>query len=142
MSEYKYTAICHTTCYWLNTLWQIGEVYQGDTPPNKHFSESGVKDPALPPPNPGSDGRSTKELREILENYGAKVPSQWSRKKVWSKLQELENAAVRDSQTAEDEPAYPCPCGFMAKTSTGASAHSRQCSRCKEIMRENDGDSS
>ena len=92
MSEFKYRGICHTTCYWLDTLWEIGEVYEGNIPPNKHFSEDGKKDAALPPPNAGSDRRSNLELREAIEDFGVNVPKSWTRKKLWARLKELEEA--------------------------------------------------
>ena len=66
MGDYKFSATCHTKCYWLNNLWQPGEVYEGNHEPNKHFNQSG-KAPELPPPDAGSDPRSNVQLRKDLK---------------------------------------------------------------------------
>ena len=140
MPEYKYTAICHTTCYWLDTRWEIGETYTGNIPPNKHFSESGIKDPSAPPPDAGSDRRSNKELRYTLkEDYGFTAPKKWTRKELWAKLMDMEDTYVRDKLTSDEMPQYIAACGFEAKTNAGIGAHERHCDVCKEIK---DGDSS
>jgi len=144
MSEEKiYTAICHTTCYWLHTLWVIGDVYEGTFPPNKHFSIDGTKDPETPPDDAGSDPRSNRELRDLLEDFGKKVPRQWSRKKLWAELKEFEEIAEKDALIAEAKKVH-CACGFMAKNSAGSYAHERSCEKCQEIIKArevDDGDS-
>ena len=48
----------------------------------------------------GDDPRGTKELRSALRKFmNSPVPQTWSRKKVWSKLRERENAVARDAVT-------------------------------------------
>ena len=95
-----YKAICHTKCYWLETLWQIGEVYEGVYEPGKHFSADGKLDNPLPPPDAGADKRSNKEIREILKSKdNSTKPKSWSRKKLWAALNEFETAEGKDELT-------------------------------------------
>jgi hypothetical protein len=99
MKEYKYRAVCHTKCYWLNNLWSPGEVYEGDIEPGKHFSADG-KNPGAPPPSAADDPRSNVELRKILkEKYNATKPQNWSRKQLWQALRTLETAEAQDELT-------------------------------------------
>ena len=97
--DYRYKAICHTKCFWLDTLWEVGETYEGDIEPGKHFSESGKPDADLPPMDAGKDPRSTNELKEILYKAGFDVPEEWTRKQVWKKLTDAENAISKDELT-------------------------------------------
>ena len=133
MSDFAYKGICHTKCYWLNTLWDIGETYEGDLPLIKHFSDDGTKDAALPPPKAGSDPRSNAVLREEIEMMGVSVPKNWSRKKVWARLKELQEAEARDAITAKAS-LVGAACGFEAKNLAGAKIHERQCEKCQEIL--------
>ena len=126
-----YNAICHTDCYWLETLWKIGNIYEGVIKPNKHFSDDGKIDNPLPPPNPGADKRSNVQLREELQsNFNFKARSKATRKELWSKLQELETASARDALTS-DEIKFTAKCGFEAKSHAGVLAHERSCNECK-----------
>ena len=102
MGDYKYKAICHTSCYWKETLWQIGEIYEGDDPPNKHFSKSGKTDPTLPPPDAGSDKRSNKQLRiDLKKDHNFSAPKNWTRKQLWGKIAEIERSQSIDALYAE-----------------------------------------
>lgn len=95
--EYPYKATCHTKCFWLDTLWEPGNVYEGHEPPNKHFSIDGKKDPEQPPANAGIDPRSTREIRRILRDvYGSTKPKSWTRKQLWQALHEFETGAAKD----------------------------------------------
>ena len=145
MSEYKYEAICHTTCYWLETLWDVGEVYEGNVKPNKHFSRDGIKPDGLPAPTPGDDARSNDELVKALSAFGVRATKKMGRKKLWSKLVELENAALKDElinpstgstqiDAEEPEMEYEAVCGYTSKTNAGALAHQRKCGKCREII--------
>lgn len=127
-----YRGICHTTCYWLETLWNPGEVYEGELPLCKHFSEDGKKDPELPPPDPGADPRSTATIRKVLKNkYGSSHPSSWPRRKLWEKLNEFETAQERDEATSEGESHdFTALCGFLSKSKAGCTAHERACEKC------------
>lgn len=127
--EYKYTATCHTKCYWLENLWHVGEVYQGNHKPNKHFNEDGVS-PEIPPPVPVDDPRSNVEIKAALKRMGFTAPSSWTRKKLWSKEKELEMAMAKDALTS-DKDKFFAKCGFVAKTLAGVSAHERSCEKCK-----------
>jgi hypothetical protein len=140
MSDYKYKGICHTVCYWLDTLWQVGEVYEGSIPLIKHFSVDGEIDRPLPPPDAGSDPRSNKELRRSLKaDYNFTAPRGYTRKQLWKKLMELESSSAIDELTSSDMPQYIASCGFEAKTNAGIGAHERHCETCKGMK---DGDSS
>jgi hypothetical protein len=133
MAEYR--EVCHTECYWLNTLWHVGEVYEGNLKPEFHFSEDGKLDKPLPPPEPGLDPRSNKVLRATLRKapFNFDAPKEWSRKKVWAKLQEFERAEEMDELTSEPSTEVQTACGFLAKNSAGAAAHERQCEKCIRI---------
>jgi hypothetical protein len=128
-----YRGVCHTTCYWLETLWLVGEVYEGDAPPNKHFSIDGKLDVPLPPPDAGGDLRSNIELRQELKRapFNFDAPKNWSRKKLWARLKEFERAEEIDELTSTTE--IETPCGFIAKNTVGAAAHERQCEKCISI---------
>lgn len=132
--DYKYRAICHTKCYWLDTLWEIGEIYDGDIPPNKHFSDDGKTDSSTPPPSPGRDPRPTIELKSILSSapFNYKIPTRWSRKQIWVKLAELESLYARDELTTESTDSFECVCGFVSKSSAGLVAHKRSCEKHQE----------
>jgi hypothetical protein len=72
----EYKAICHTKCYWLDTLWNPGDVYIGPAKPCHHFSKDGKRpneDPLLMAA--GDDPRSTKEMLTVLKRkYGVEPP--------------------------------------------------------------------
>lgn len=95
----KYTAICHTDCYWKNTLWLVGEVYEGDDPPGKHFSQDGIRKGPRVPLDPGTDPRSNVALRQILKDHGVGVPPNWSRKQMWARVRQIEIAVSKDELT-------------------------------------------
>ena len=131
MSGYKYKAICHTKCFFKNTLWAPGEVYEGNDPPNKHFNEDGKVHGALPPRDAGMDKRSNEELRAILKKkFGSTKPKSYPRKKLWQTLKDFEAAAARDAATPEEDKFF-AKCGFQAKTLAGKVAHERTCEKCK-----------
>jgi hypothetical protein len=117
--EYKYEAICFRKCYWLDTLWDIGEVYAGDIPPNKHFNETGKPDAELPPMDAGMDPRPTKELKAMLEALNFKIPTSWSRKRIWKKLVDLEIAIEKDELTNPSEASKTPPRGKSRKVTDG-----------------------
>lgn len=129
-NENMYRAVCHTKCYWLETLWKPGDVYEGEFVPNKHFSEDGKIEPNLPPPDHGADRRSTKEIREILETvYDSHYPTDTKRKVLWRALNEFETATDRDFATSVP---FVAKCGFIAKNRAGLAAHERQCDECNQ----------
>lgn len=143
MSEkiYRYRAVCHTKCYWLENLWEVGEVYEGDIKPNKHFKMAGEPDPEKPPEGPSGDPRSTKELRETLENIMS-VPKSWSRKKIWAELKSREIAISKDELTNPStgttqiqSGVFLAACGFEAKSLAGKVAHERTCEKCKSSLK-------
>ena len=100
MSDFKYQAICHTACYWLETYWEPGEVYQGDIPPNKHFSQDGKIDRVVLPRDAAADPRSNDELREFLKSHNVRIPNNAARKTLWGKVNAIELAAEKDALTA------------------------------------------
>lgn len=71
-----YRAVCHTKCFWLNTLWEPNDVYEGPEKPIKHFSKDGTnpnKDPNVMAA--GDDPRSTNEMLTVLKNkFGVEPP--------------------------------------------------------------------
>lgn len=98
--KYKYRAVCHKECYWLENLWKPGEIYEGEMPPGKHFSLEGEEPPEEKPIDPGVDPRPTKELKEKLSSaFNFKVPGSWSRKQIWYKLKDMEIAESKDELT-------------------------------------------
>ena len=105
MPDYQYKAICHTKCYWLETLWEVGEVYEGDILPNKHFSLDGSNPNPPPPEIHGDDPRSNLELRIALKKhpYNFTVPKSWSRKQMWNKLKDIERSWELDALTNPEE---------------------------------------
>jgi len=137
-----YKGICHTTCYWKNTLWNVGEIYEGDEPFNKHFSVSGVREEPIIAPTPGDDPRSNVELRAVLQNdFNFRAPKNWTRKQIWNRLYELGNAQSKDALLQAESDiaagrAFKAPCGFLAKSGSGLGAHTRKCPRCAEIAAE------
>jgi len=144
MSEYPYKAICHTKCYWLDTLWDVGEIYEGEVPPIKHFSQDGVNPDPPPPETFGDDPRSNIELIAALKKhpYNFTAPKSWSRKQIWAKFKELERAWEIDALTNPDKETL-APCGFVGATKAGTGAHIRKCSDCQEILKQEeltDGD--
>ncbi|OEU68391.1 MAG: hypothetical protein BBJ57_02175 [Desulfobacterales bacterium PC51MH44] len=130
---YKYRATCHTKCYWLHNLWQVGEVYEGNEKPNKHFNADGIA-PEVPPPTPMDDPRPTVELKTTLEKhpFNFTVPEEWKRKEIWAKLQEMELMASKDALTSDEGHDFIAACGFESKSRAGVSAHERSCVKCKE----------
>ena len=135
MPEYPYTAVCHTKCYWLETLWDVGETYTGDIPPNKHFSDTGVNPNPPPPETVGDDPRSNIELRKALKRhpYNFTVPKSWTRKQMWGKLKDMERSWELDAATNPDKNNI-APCGFIGATNAGKLAHQRKCKKCEEIL--------
>jgi hypothetical protein len=127
---YKYSATCHTKCYWLENLWEVGEVYEGNEKPNKHFNQSGEA-PEVPPPTRMDDSRSNKELRDTLKKLNFTAPEKSTRKELWSKLRDLEIAISKDELTNPSEKFF-AKCGFQAKTQAGVGAHERRCKICSE----------
>ena len=99
MAKKMYKAICHTKCFWLDTLWQPGEVYEGEFEPGKHFNADGKLDKPLPPANPGDDARSNAKLKDELQKHNFKAPTKWGRKQLWAKLKDLEMARDKDELT-------------------------------------------
>ena len=143
---FKFRATCHTRCFWRDTLWEPGEVYEGDEPPNKHFNETGVS-PEKPPPEAADDPRSNNELRAALKKhpFNFTAPSKWTRKQVWAKLREMEAMYEKDAVTSPrqipnmntDTPQYKAACGKICKTAAGLANHERRCGVCKS-KKEND----
>ena len=139
MSKEGYKAICHTRCYWLDTLWSVGDVYQGSEKPIKHFSSDGEMGRPVAPPVAGDDPRSNVEIRKILKDkYGSTKPSSWSRKQLWAALRAFETAESRDEVTNPSTgsiviESFPAKCGFVGKSQAGALAHERACAECKAI---------
>ena len=105
MDDFKYSAICHTPCYWLETLWIVGDVYEGDIEPIKHFSQDGKIDKPVAPKMAGDDKRSNVQLRKVLTDSGFKPPKTWTRKQLWAKVCEIETAISKDALTNPSE--YP-----------------------------------
>ena len=130
-----YRAVCHTKCYWLETLWLVGEDYEGSAEPNHHFSEDGKIENPPPPPTAGDDPRSTKAIRQILKNkYSSTNPQSWPRKKLWQKLHEFETLQEMDEATSEGEPTtFKALCGYIAKSKAGCVAHERSCEKCGQL---------
>ncbi len=137
MAKYAHRGICHTPCYWKETLWIVGDVYEGDDPPNKHFSSDGEKDPEAPPPDAGSDPRSNLQLRKDLKEhpYNFTAPKSWTRKQMWAKFHEVDRALELDALTAKDSERRAL-CGFIGKTHAGKLAHQKRCAKCQQIFEE------
>jgi hypothetical protein len=138
MSKEGYKAICHTKCYWQETLWKVGDVYEGSEKPIEHFSKDGEMGKPVAPPVPGDDPRSTKEIIRLLKDkYHSSKPREWPRKKLWAALRDFETAASRDASTNPSTgstviESFPAKCGFSAKSQAGLAAHERVCEKCKE----------
>ena len=132
-------SICHTKCYWKETLWNPGEVYEGkepvEPPADRWFSTDGKVDRPEPPPIPGLDPRSNDELRSTLKMhpFNFTAPKSWKRKQLWDKLTEFETAQARDAATAKDAD-NRAVCGFVSASKAGALAHERKCKKCQEIL--------
>ncbi len=139
MSKEGYKAVCHTRCYWLETLWEVGDVYEGSIEPKYHFSKDGELDKPVAPPMACEDTRSTKEITRLLKDkYGSTKPSSWSRKQLWATLRGFETAESRDEVTNPSTgsiviESFPAKCGFVGKSQAGTSAHERACAKCKAI---------
>ena len=107
-----------------------------DFPDN--LDDDGEIENPLPPPGPGSDPRSTAQLREILEKkFNSRKPKSWTRKQLWHALKDYEDKAARDAVTNPPEESNKFPfkshCGFAAKTKAGVVAHERNCKKCQEL---------
>ncbi len=90
----QYRAVCHTACFWENTYWDPGDIYEGVIPPGKHFSADGSPpevDPSIR--RAVDDPRSTVEMRTTLErSFGEKMPEDATRKQIYSALRKRELA--------------------------------------------------
>lgn len=96
-----YKMTCHTKCYWLSTLWEPGDEYEGPAKPPKHFSKDGTnpdKDPKVMAA--GDDPRSTSEMLTVLKRkFGVDPPVDKEtglpapRQVVWELLRRHEVAA-------------------------------------------------
>lgn len=129
---YRYKAICHTRCYWLETLWEPGDVYEGDHPANKHFNKTGYLDKdKAPSTDAGSDPRSTEELKIRLKLYGMDIDDKWTRKQIWAKLSLADEQAVKDALTDSEAGMVVAKCGFKARTASGLANHQKSCGLCK-----------
>jgi hypothetical protein len=128
---YKYSATCHKVCYWKENLWQIGEVYEGNDPPNKHFSKDGIG-PKEEPIDAGQDPMPNVEIKKRLKRhpFNFTVPRKWTRRQMWAKLKEMELAASKDELT-NPEDKFSAKCGFEAKSQAGLVTHERSCEICK-----------
>jgi len=106
VEEKLYRGICHTRCYWLDTLWEPGDEYEGTEPLGKHFSEEGMPEPEKPPRTAADDPRSNQDLRDELKEHpnNFTAPRSWKRKQLWEKLRDLEMLRSRD---AAEEDAGP-----------------------------------
>ena len=139
MSKEGYKAVCHTKCYWLETLWEVGDVYEGSEKPCKHFSKDGEIGKPVAPPMACEDTRSTKEIIRLLKDkYNSQKPSSWSRQKLWAALRDFENAESRDESTNPSTgsiviESFTAKCGFVGKSQAGALSHERACAECKAI---------
>jgi hypothetical protein len=108
MNKPKFRKICHTKCYKYETLWDVGDVYEGDEDPGKHFSDDGINTKPEPPKLACDDPRSTVLMVKILkETFGVTMPKSRGRKKIWAKLHEMEKAAAQDEQTQDAAPEPP-----------------------------------
>lgn len=132
-------SICHTKCYWNETLWKPGEIYEGSEPvsfpADRWFSSDGKIEHPEPPPIAGLDPRSNAELRSTLKMhpFNFTAPKSWTRKQMWEKLTEFEHAQARDAATAKDAE-NRAVCGFVSQSKAGALAHERRCKKCQEIL--------
>jgi hypothetical protein len=102
--EYKYRAICWKVCYWKENLWQIGDIYEGDDPPGKWFSDDGESPGPETAKSPADDPRNNVQLREFLISHNVKMPKNASRKVLWNRVRDIENAEGLDAQTAPEKP--------------------------------------
>ena len=103
--QYKYRKICHTDCYKFSTLWLIGDIYEGDEDPGKHFSDDGLPPDDIPATAGPDDPRSTNELiKELKTKFGVTMTKARGRKVIWAKLKDLEDKAAKDAQTEELAP--------------------------------------
>ena len=98
-----YKVVCHTKCFWLNTLWEPGDIYEGTDEPardeNKvmrYFSVDGK------PPHTdktiraaGDDPRSTVEMLVTLsKKFGVEMPHDSLRVEVFEMLRKHEYHAT------------------------------------------------
>jgi len=98
--KFKHRKICHCTCYKFQTLWQPGDIYEGDEDPGKHFSDDGEAPDGAPAQTPMDDIRSTDELINELKNkFNVTMTKARGRKAVWNKLRDFEEKAAKDAQT-------------------------------------------
>ena len=132
-------SICHTKCYWNETLWKPGEIYEGKEPvappADRWFSSDGKVERPEPPPIAGLDPRSNAVLRATLKThpFNFTAPKSWNRKKLWEKLSEFETAQARDAATAKDAE-NRAACGYVGASVQATGAHERRCKKCQEIL--------
>jgi hypothetical protein len=102
----KYEAICWHQCYFLNHLWEPGEIYHGDIEPPKWFSKDG-KGPKTTTRGADlavDDVRSTVELKVIAQQkYGIEINDSMSRKQIHGLVRAAEKRTSR-SQNRTPKP--------------------------------------
>ena len=133
-----FKSICHTKCYWKETLWEPGEIYEGeDEAIDRWFSSDGKVDRPAPPPIAGLDPRSNDQLRIDLKEhpFNFTAPKSWTRKQMWEKLSEFETAMARDAATAKDAE-NRAACGYVGASVQATGAHERRCKKCQDILNE------
>ena len=89
MSKY----VCQTKCYYLETLWMVGDELPPGLEPNKHFVRSGEFQKETPPPKmtAGDDARPTSVIIDRLKKvFGISVEPGTSRKEAWKLEQEMD----------------------------------------------------
>lgn len=87
-----YRVICHTRCFWLNVLWDPGDIYDGYQQPPDHFSVDGS------PPHTNKelmaaadDPRSTVEMLTTLrKKFGVEMPEEATRVEIFEALRQHE----------------------------------------------------
>ena len=139
MGKEKVRSVCHTKCWWGQTLWDVGDVYEGSSPvpapADRWFSSDGKVERPEPPPVAGLDPRTNVELRESLKKhpFNFSAPKSWTRKKLWEKLNDFEIDLARDKATAKDAETRAA-CGRVAASFAGKLSHERRCKKCQEIL--------
>lgn len=108
---------CKTQCFHANKRFKVGDMFPPDwvangVKPNHHFmrmtSEQAKQIAKMQqeelkrkaPQSAGEDRRSTIELKTALQKHIKQVPENWSRKQIWLKLFEYEQAAAKMNKDA------------------------------------------
>lgn len=94
--------ICVRDCYYLETLWKVGNQLPEGEKPNKHFVALGEGEAIPEDPvalTPGDDKRSTKQIIKDLGNHGRNGMSRKEAFHLWMEL--VKDGEIEAPKTAK-----------------------------------------